>query len=257
MPQSTTAFLLTSTPALAAALRSMATPSFRLPSADVDRRDALVPMYQLQANMSGEAEAAAHLVSNIADRLRRLADAYGEWALFDAPAYFDLSYNQAERLVRLVERVSTVHIVFFVDQLLPSFQQAAHCWSEQYALAYGQLRQGIDTGELSFGQTQTLMLMQWQQLLQVLQGTRQLLANDIGFLATNGAEEERNRWRTWWSKPPARGLDIQLTPALHTIPTLTLSFDFPLPTHRQPDRLRRLRGNRERRRGGRSYLSHF
>ena len=256
MPQSTTAFLLTSTPALAAALRSMTPASFRLPVSDSERRDALVPMYQLPASASGESEAASHLVVNIAERLRRLTDAYGEWAAFDAPAYFDLSYSQTERLVRVVERVSTVHVIFFVDQLLPTFQQAASFWQEAFAPAYVQLRQGMHPAGANFVETQALMLLRWQQTLQVVQETRRLLANDIGFLSTNGAEEERNRWRAWWTKPAATGLESQLTPALSTIPTLTLSFDFPLPTHRQPDRLRRLRVNRARRQQ-RNYLSNF
>jgi hypothetical protein len=81
------------------------------------------------------------------------------------------------------------------------------------------------------------------------------LADDIGFLATNAAHEERTRWQQWWSMPAVGGLDPQLTPALADIPTLTLSFEFPLPSHRQPERLRRLRANRERRRTRRTDIS--
>src|SRR4029079_18100240 len=83
----------------------------------------LVPMYQVPDGADGEeAVAAAHVVSAISERLRRLATAYAEWDTFDAPAYFDLSEAHSADMVRLVERVSTVHVVFFADLLLPSFQ---------------------------------------------------------------------------------------------------------------------------------------
>lgn len=241
--------LITSTPALAAALRTLATDRFVRPIWPEERRNALVPMYQVQhGDMTAEASAVAHVVVNVADRLRRLGDAYGEWQVFDAPAYFDLSLEQSAQLVKLSERVSTVHIRFCTDLLLPSFQQAATFWQTRFASAYQQMRQDPLVGMTAYQLAQPAMLAHWQQLGVVIQTARALLAEDIGFLATNAAHEERMRWRQWWSSPAAGGLDPQLAPPLADVPTLTLSFEFPLPSHRQPERLRRLRANRERRR---------
>lgn len=234
----------------------MATSHFALPVCPPDRRNLLVPMYQIQqGDIAAEATAVAHVVVNIADRLRRLGDAYGEWQQFDAPAYFDLSQEQTARLVKVVERVSTVHVRFCADLLLPTFQETALFWQQTFAPAYHRLRHDPPMGIEAYQPAQPAMLAHWQQLGLVLQAARAMLADDIGFLATNAAHEERMRWRMWWSTPAVGGLDQQLTPNLTDIPTLTLSFEFPLPSHRQPERLRRLRANRERRRTRRTDFS--
>lgn len=226
----------------------MAADRFLVPVEPQERYNALVPMYQVSAGaVTAEAEAAAHVISNIAERLRRLSDAYGEWQQFDAPAYFDLSLKQTARLVKVSERVSTVHVRFCADLLLPAFQHAATFWQVRFAPAYQQLRHDPVAGLADYQAAQALMLTNWQQNLAVLQAARAILVDDIGFLATNAAQEERNRWRTWWSTPAVGGLDDHLTLPLAEIPTLTLAFEFPLPSHRQPERLRRLRANRERR----------
>jgi hypothetical protein len=174
--------------------------------------------------------------------------AYGEWQDFDAPAYFDLSVKQAAHLVRLVERVSTVHVAFFVDPLLPTFARAAAFWAERLAPSYAEMRQEAYQAGLFYTQVQPAMIEHWQQLVGVIQQARTILADEVGFLATNGAQEERDRWLAWWKRPPVAGLDAQLNPRLIDVPTLTLTFTFALPPHRQPDRLRRLRRNWERRR---------
>jgi hypothetical protein len=242
-------FSLCSTPALAAALRTNEPARFGLPyslQADADR---LVPVYQIElGTVAEEATAAAHVIAHISERLRRLAAAYGEWEKFDAPAYFDLTYAQSTALLKISERVSTVHVRFYVDPLLPSFLQAAQFWQTEFAPAFAQLdQQPILVHEL-FHCLQPQMVNYWQQLEAVLQHTRALLQDDIGFLATNGAEEERNRWQKWWQQPPPPRLDKALHPSLVQIPTLTLTTDFALPAYRQPDRLRRLRAARERHR---------
>ena len=46
---------------------------------------------------------------------------------FEPGPYFDLTPVQTARLVHVVERVSTVYVVFFVDALLPSFQAVVGC----------------------------------------------------------------------------------------------------------------------------------
>lgn len=236
-----------STPALCVALRSMDEYIFRPVELSLNSQDVLVEMYRIGSHtLAHEAESAAYLVSNIAERLRRLDTAYGEWEVFDAPAYFDLSIAQSGRLVKLIERVNTVHVTFFVDLLLPSFQQAVACWACEFAPLYRQMYQQPIVGPHFFQQIQPRMIEYRQYLFAVIHEARGILTSDVGFLATNGAQEERERWRRWWQTAPASGLDATLIPDLSQVPTLTLSFDFPLPASRQPDRLRRLRRNRER-----------
>ena len=83
----------------------------------------LAPMYRVTpATAVAEATAAARVVSEVAHRLQRLRHAYGAWEQFEPGPYFDLTPVQTARLVHVVERVSTVYVVFFVDALLPSFQ---------------------------------------------------------------------------------------------------------------------------------------
>ncbi len=212
-------------------------------------------MYRISKVPDGtESEAASRMIGEVLDRLRRLTDAYGEWQSFDIPAYFDLTERQTARLVRISERVSTVHVVFAIDLLLPSFQQTLQFWANHFIPAYEQMQQSAASYQAFLTEAQPAMIEQWQRLLGVIGQTRQLLIDDVGFLAANGTQEERMRWRQWWLTAPAAGLDARLLPELSQIPTLTLSLDFPLPIHRQPHRLRRLRQNRERRRAERKGL---
>ncbi|MEZ4658628.1 MAG: hypothetical protein R2911_13740 [Caldilineaceae bacterium] len=78
----------------------------------------------------------------------------------------------------------------------------------------------------------------------VIHATCHILADDIGYLTTNGAEDERSRYYRHWRRSAAPGLPSELCPALEEIPTLSLTFTFPLPVHRQSGRPRRLRTNR-------------
>jgi len=245
--------LLSSTPAFAAALRAMTPAHFALCTIGQTPGE-LVPMYRIsRTNGNGitEAEAASRVVGEVVERMRRLNDAYGEWQQFDIPAYFDLTASQSACLVRISERVSTVHVTFYADLLLPSFQQLLLYWSETFVPAYQQMSRSADAYGAFLSVVQPTFIGQWQQLLEVIAQSRRLLLEDVSFLAVNGGQEERSRWRHWWEQPPAARLDPRLTPELGQLPTLTLSLDFPLPAHRQPHRLRRLRQNRERRRAER------
>jgi hypothetical protein len=243
---------IVSAPALAAALRMHDPARFALVEESWSSRDRLVPMYQVQGRtVEEEASAVGTAVSQLLERLRRLATAYGEWPVFDASAYFDLTVAQSAQLVKVVERVSTVHVVFFVDPLLPTLHQAADFWLTTFAPGYHAARQEPTLSEQFYQTTQPLMLEQWQRLIAVIGQARAQLSDDLSFWASNGAEEERQRWTRWWEQPPLPGLDRSLTPALSAVPTLTLAFDFPLPAHRQPGRIRRLRMNRDRRRSQR------
>ena len=228
-----------STPALAATLRTLGRLDSPPPSPPVLEPHLLTPMYRISGgSVEQVAAAAAHLVSDLAERLRRLAAAYGEWRTFEAEPYFDLYGEQVQLLVHIAERVSTVYVAFYVDALLPSFQAAVDCLA--YELAPARFQNG------AFVQAQAAMSEHWQRLLAVQQAAREHLAHDAGFLAANGAGEERNRWRTAWQSPPPAGLAPLLAPPLLETPTLTLSIEFPLPAYRQPGRLRRLRRARRR-----------
>lgn len=123
-----------SLPALAAALRrSERRAQLAAPWSAMVRYDPLVPMYRIPVGApEEEATAAAHVLLAIADRLRRLTTAYHEWQQFDASAFFDLSDAQSARLVHISERVTTVHVTFYADQLLPSFAQAASFWQQEF-----------------------------------------------------------------------------------------------------------------------------
>jgi len=248
-------FAITSTPALAAALRVAACDAPHQPSAALFRRERLVPMYRIKRLApAAEAAAAAHVLAETAERLRRLGPAYAEWREFDACAYFDLLPAQAHRLVRISERVATVHVTFYADLLLPSFRSAERYWAETFCPAYRRMTHSLAQSAeplpavLKFQDVvQPRMVKRWLALQEILEQTRRLLDEDASFLAANGSEDERARWRQIWRQRPAAGLDPRLQPALPSLPTLTLSVDFPLPPYRQPGRLRRLRTNRTRR----------
>jgi len=237
----TTSSPIRSAPALLIAWRQQNRGALPMATAALLELSDLVPMYRVDGETAlTEAATAAHLASDLAERLRRLASAYGEWDLFEPAPYFDLLPAQAAQIVRIVERVSTVHVTFFADLLLPSFQTLASA-----LISVRLTEQGLD---VTNALRQQELANRWQNLLTVLDGARRRLANDAGYLAANGANEERNRWRAAWEQTaPASSLPDMLIP-FERVPTLTLSIDFPLPANRQPGRLRRLRRVRERNR---------
>lgn len=219
-------------------------------------------------NVAQEAKDAVQLVYQIAERLRRLGAAYEEWDVFDSAAYFDISVTECCQLVTVTERITSVYVTFNVDLLLPSFQAAETFWTNHFYAAYHTAFPLInsdlpirnssgttlsdDVSDSAFvtdfvQQVQPEMIEHWQRLVDVLSQARRMLADDIGFLIMNGGQEERARWRSVWNEPSSPGLDDLLCPNLQAVPTLFLSFEFPLPIHRQPGRLRRLRMNRTRR----------
>lgn len=244
-----------SIPSLAAALRETDKRSLQQISAQSFCAEELVPMYSISAGSADkEAESVANLVSDISERLRRMGTAYGEWDLFDSSAYFDLLTDQCDWLVKVVERVSTVNIVFFVDLLLPSFRSAEAFWAERFYPAYHAIHSpnaqlaltqaGSDEFADYFETVQPEMARQWLHLTDVAHQARHLLIDEVGYMATNGSQEERLQRSAAWQQNAATNIEPSLLPVLHAIPTLTLSFEFALPAHRQPERLQRLRRNR-------------
>ena len=126
-----------SVPALAALLRRVDRCALPVSTTHVFAVRPLSPAYRVQ-NHSGakEAHTAVTIVSQVADRLRRMARAYGEWKEFDVPAFFDLRPEHARRLVAVEERVSTVSVTFYADMLLPSFQRVEQYWAQEFFPAY-------------------------------------------------------------------------------------------------------------------------
>lgn len=238
-----------SLPALAAALRR--TNQGRLPTSSSERLKShdLVPQYQIAAGSpEEEVRSAVQLVISTADRLRRLGEAYAEWGRFDPVPFFDLYPEQAELLVRVSERVSTVHVTFYIDLLLPSFRLVEQTWANRFFPAYQaahplvQRSDRLTSYAVEFLEIeQPRLIAYWERLTSVVLETRRELQDEIGFMATAGGGEERARWRPYWTEDPAPGLDERLIPALNRVPTLTLISEFPLPPHRQPGRIRRLR----------------
>ena len=244
-----------SLPALAAALRVTGRYAFRVPARGPYETGALVPMYRVDnGGIAEETQAAVHVIGGAIDRLQRLSQAYGEWRQFDAGAYFDLTRRQTDALIMLTERVSTVHVTLFADLLLPSFRRAATFWLSHFTPAHAASRLSMATVDPApfdddfISQTQPAMVDYWEQLNRVVWSVRKAMADDPGFMATVAAPEERARWRRFWYEKPVPGLGSVLAPPLESVPTLTLSYDFPLPAFRQSGRLRRLRKGRARRR---------
>lgn len=244
-----------SVPAFAVAIRRI--DRGKLPASSVVQllSQPLVPFYQIESgDFDKEVTTATHTIAIVTDKLRRLSTAYGEWRHFDGSAFFDLYPEQTSLLLYIIERVSTVHVTFHADLLLPSFQRAEQYWTEEFFPAYQAgypFRKSGDSRSAYtkhfFETEQPKMLAYWQRMLDVVQAVRRGLSDDIGFLATAGGSEERAKWRRVWPERPARGIHADLLPPLSHLPTLTLSMSFPLPAHRQPGRIRRLRRMQQRR----------
>lgn len=238
-----------SIPALAAWMRQIDRCSLPVSSTQIFSTRSLSSTYTVQNHTAArEAQTAVTTVAQTADRLRRLAKAYGEWSEFDVPAYFNLWPEHAPHLVHIEERVSTVNVTFFADMLLPSFQRAEQYWVQEFFPAYQAAHsfQGRTADCSSFTAhfleyEQPKMCAYWGKLVSVALEARRALWNDIGFLAGAAAGEEEARWRWAWRCPPPPGLDDRLLPSLRQLPTLTLGIEFPLPAYRQPGRTRRLR----------------
>ena len=243
-----------SVPALAAGLRRTHCHPLPVSSTALFGQRALVPLYQVEnGSQDREIAGAAHAVSTVADMLRRLASAYGEWRDFDVPAFFNLWPEQARLLVHISERVSTVHVIFYADLLLPSFQRVERYWAEEFFPAFHaahpfhrQPDRRTSYNEHFLEITQPKMVAYWERLLRVVRAVQEELSTDPAFLAAAGGGEERERWRRVWQEEPAPGLPAALLPGLDELPSLTLSMNFPLPAHRQLGRLRRLRRTWER-----------
>lgn len=231
-------------PALALALHRWRQRVSPPPVDEALKPPALAPMYRLSAgSVAEEARTAAQLTAEVAERMRRLTRAYGEWRVFEPGPYFDLTPRQVELLTHIVERVSTVHVVFHIDVLLPAFQ-AVQNYAAQMAPNTGSVEQ--------IEMIHETLLERWRRLLEVIDGARIHLAEDVNFLGLSGAREEQERWLPIEHVASLNGSADWLLAGRRTLPSLTLSIDFPLPAFRQPGRKRRLRRAWRRLYGGSS-----
>ncbi|HQY92280.1 hypothetical protein [Caldilinea sp.] len=224
---------IVSIPALAAALCTGHENASLAPVENGLQARVLAPMYRLApGSVTEEAHAAAQLAGEVTERLRRLKRAYGEWQMFEPGPYFDLSPAQVALLTRVSERVSTVHVVFSIDALLPAFQLA-----RAYAARFLPLTGSAEHSDMVYA----TLASHWRRMLDVVHTARQHLSHDIGFLALNGAAEERARWWPAYRSAAAGDLRPWCVQAPDDLPSLTLTVEFPLPAYRQPGRKRRLR----------------
>jgi hypothetical protein len=230
-----------SIPALAAALCAWQTGVHVISSAAALQPRTLAPMYRLSTgSVDAEAQAAAQLVTEVAERLRRLKRAYGEWHPFEPGPYFDLTPTQVAQLTRVTERVATVHVLFYVDALLPAFQTV-----QLYAAGFPAYHGSTEQSDMVY----TTLTGHWNHMLEVVTAAQQRLRHDIDFLALSAAAEEQERWT------PAQRLTGTISDPPWCVqrrgdlPSLTLSIDFPLPAYRQPGRKQRLRRTWQRRFG--------
>ncbi len=238
-----------SVPALAAKMRQIDTCALPAPYTEIFNTRSLSPAYLVQNHVGArEVQTAVTTIAQVADKLRRMSRAYGEWQEFDVPAFFDLWPEHAPHLVHVEERISTVSVTFFADLLLPSFQRAEQYWAREFFPAYQTARPPLNTSADSSSFTshfldfeQPKMRAYWDKLIAVMGETRRTLWNDIDFLAATAGGEEKTHWQWAWRGEEPPGLDRRLLPPLQQLPTLTLGIEFPLPASRQPGRVRRLR----------------
>lgn len=227
----------TSIPALAAALRAWQTGADVASVAKVLQPRTLAPMYRLADrlaadNLDAEAQAAAQLTSEVAERMRRLKRAYGEWRIFEPAPYFDLTPVQAALLTCVTERVATVHVAFYVDALLPTFQD-----TQRYAARFAAHSGSTEHSDMVYA----TLASHWRRMLAVVDAVRRRLRHDVGFLALNAAAEEQKRWAATQHLAGATGDQPWCAQKRSHFPSLTLSIEFPLPAFRQLGRKQRLR----------------
>lgn len=230
-----------SIPALAVALCAWQRGAPVIANTEVLQPHLLAPMYRLSAgSLDAETHAAAQLVSEVAERLRRLPRAYGEWRTFEPGPYFDLTPTQVDLLTRVIERVATVHVVFYVDALLPAFQA-----TQSYAARFAANSGSAEHSDM----ISTTLALHWRRMVAVVDAARARLRHDIDFLALSAASEEQERWAARQRLSETSDERPWCAKADHRFPSLTLSIDFPLPAYRQPGRKQRLRRTWQRRFG--------
>jgi hypothetical protein len=183
------------------------------------------PFNRRPGSVEEEGRAAAQLAGDVAERLRRLRQADGEWQQFEPGPYFDLTEEQAALLTRVVERASTVHVVVYLDALVACLSGGAGlCRAELAAddpLLAGCVDPFLESLAGGIGDSPESAAARHHAVR--LQRCRRRAA--------------RCRQRCRWERPAGPWAPL----AVKELPSLTLSVDLPLPALLQSGRRCRLR----------------
>ncbi len=202
----------------------------------------LVPVYHVpeRGKAEEEARALAAAVATLADRVIRLEEAYQYWQPFEPGPYFDLRSLHAVLMCQVEEGRELVRVRVYADLLAPSFREVERFCVEQFlpvvrASQWSALPQRLAWAEELLYRAWPALQARLAQAERVIEQAAAFLleAGHVGFLATWGALEERQR--------TAAPEDI-------SAPTLTLDFTFPRPLCRHPHRQQILRRRLQRRR---------
>ncbi|HFQ94974.1 MAG TPA: hypothetical protein ENK30_00215 [Anaerolineae bacterium] len=159
-------------------------------------------------------------VSILAERLRRLPQAYPHWHPFDPAAYFDLYPEQVPAIVRIDRLGATLDVILYADLLSPAFRRAERFWAAEFCPAY--FAAGRDDAFAQHFQQRTLPAMQrrLQEAREEIARAAELLygRDDVAFLAVSAALDERIAHEHRLPEDDPGLIDLY-----HSLPTLTLS----------------------------------
>jgi len=179
-----------------------------------------VPAYRApeQSDKAITARNIAEGVAILAERLRRLPQAYPYWHRFDPAAYFDLHPQQVAAMVRIEALGATLDVTIYADLLSPAFRRAERFWANEFCPAW-----------FASGQKDAFDAHFWQRTLPAmqrrLQAAREEIAlageqlfsrGNITFLSLSAASDERASHQ---HRIPE---DETLISLYHNIPSLTL-----------------------------------
>lgn len=226
-----------SLPALAAGILQ-SNQAWRVQS-DAARLDSepLPPVYYTDSTLSAtaEAERVAQTVSELAQRLARLPQAYQAWPVFHAGAYFDLHHGQIAALSRVEETRHIVRVRLYADLLAPAVRAAERYWVETFLPAYhaGAAAEAADAfRQHLYEEAVPTLTARLQHAAAVVQGALDHATQDVTVLAMLGGLEERIQHRPRSGTRVAAGLPVSLQWLPRSMPTLTLDLIFSAPLER-------------------------
>lgn len=196
-------------------------------------RTPLVPAYRVDDDLPAgdQQRQAAQAVSELAQKLERLSDAYSKWSAFEVGPYFDLYPLHAARFCRFEETQHTMRVRLYADLLLPAFRRAERYWVETFLPAYHAGAGGDDSAFRASLLTEVMpeLAVRLDAAEHAIQGVLDLLSASVTVLNFLGGLEERIQHRP---RPGAHMAPL-LPPALQrpprAMPTLTLDAMLPRP----------------------------
>lgn len=194
----------------------------------------LVPAYQIDEDLAPEAQEArvAQAVGELAQKLGRLAEAYGWWPVFDPGAYFDLYSGHMPLLCRHEETQTMVRVRLYCDLLLPAFRRAERYWVETFLPAYS--AGAGEHAEDAFGaylvdEAIPELAARLDAAERGVRGVLDRLSGSVEVLNYLGGLEERIQSRPAPGAGIAPGLPRSLQRLPRQMPTLTLDLMFSRP----------------------------